>query len=397
MTEQSQRWIDENGFLRIDQNPVSNAGVYPYYWNEANLPQRAAPYRVLRSPSVLAAGADAFNGASIKIEHQFGGNVEGTIPLDVSPDDGVVINPFFDGEGLYLDLIVKTQRGINFVNETTAKRALEGKKPAVSLGYAARYELQNGEYNGQAYDAVMVEIVFGNHLALLSGDGRINDMAYIKDGAAENTPQFDFTILNTNPNHKGDDMPEELAQEQTQPPIDDDSNFVTKQEFQAVTEKLNQVADTLGQVLAKIAEAEGKQAATPAPEAEVTDSDPMDSPANPQMLPTDPEENKVARVEDGAAVIGDWLTAQESVKTTIGICTPTDYPTAKSLYRAACDKVKVIAGSDPKAQFMAYLAGRGNSQPITALTAQVAQVADGKAKGGIPLTRAEMSAQDWSK
>jgi len=402
----TERYIDENGYLRIDHNPVSKTGVYTYYGQEINLPPRAAPYRVLRSPEVLEAAVDLFNGSPIRIEHKFIGNVEGTIPVDSEPADGVMLSPVFDGETLYVDLSIWTQKAINFVDEITEKRALEGKKPALSMGYSARYALQNGEYNGQTYDAVMVSIESGNHLALLAGDGRIDDAAFIKDGAAidADTPDFDFTILNTNPNHKGDDMPEKLAQEQNQPPIDDDSNFVTKQEFQSAMEKIDQVADTLGQVLSKIAEAEGKQAANPdtevAPEADVKDSElinNVDSPDNPQMMPTEPEENKVARVEDHAAIIGEWTSAHDAVKPYIGVCTASAFPTAKSLYRAACDKVKVIAGSDPKAQFMAYLSGRGNTQPITAYATQAANVADGKAKGGIPLTRAEMSANDWSE
>ena len=394
----TERYIDENGYLRIDHNPVSKTGVYIYYGQELNLPPRAAPYRVLRSPEVLAAAVDLFNGSPIRIEHKFIGNVEGTIPVDAEPADGVMLNPVFDGETLYVDLSIWTQKAIAFVDKITEERAIEGKKPALSMGYSARYALQQGEYNGQTYDAVMVSIESGNHLALLAGDSRIDDAAFIKDNAAENLPDFDFTILT---NSKGEKMAEEnlLPPEQTQSPVDDDSNFVTKQEFQAAMEKINQVADTLGQVLSKIAEAEGKQAATPpvAPEAEVKDAEPpmADSPANPQMMQPEPE-NKVARVEDHAAIIGEWTSAHDAVKEFIGVCTPSAFPTAKALYKAACDKVKVIAGSDPKAQFMAYLAGRGNQQPITAYTTQPAKVADGKAKGGIPLTRADMSATDWS-
>jgi len=391
----TERYIDENGYLRIDHNPVSKTGVYTYYGQEINLPPRAAPYRVLRSPEVLAAAVDLFNGSPIRIEHKFIGNVEGTIPVDAEPADGVMLNPVFDGETLFVDLSIWTQKAIAFVDEITEKRAIESKKPALSMGYSARYALQNGEWNGQTYDAVMVSIESGNHLALLAGDGRIDDAAFIKDGAAENAQQFDFTILN---NHKGDDMADDLPQDQeVKAPIDDDSMYATKAELAEVSTGLSEVKDLVNQVLSKIAEAEGKQAATPAPEAEVKDDEPMiDSPANPQMLPTEAE-NKVARVEDGAAMIGEWIGAHDMVKPYLGVCTPSAFKTAESLFKAACEKVGVIAGSNPKAQFMAYLAGRGNAQPITAQTTQAAKVADGAAKGGEPLTRAEMSAKDWSK
>lgn len=386
----TERYIDENGYLRIDHNPVSKTGVYTYYGQEINLPPRAAPYRVLRSPEVLAAAVELFNGSPIRIEHKFIGNVEGTIPVDSEPADGVMLNPIFDGETLYVDLSIWTQKAIAFVDDITQKRAIEGKKPALSMGYSARYALQNGEYNGQAYDAVMVSIESGNHLALLAGDGRIDDAAFIKDNAAEQLPDFDFTILT---NSKGEKMADEnlLPPEQSQPPIDDDSMYATKDD-------LARVEGLVNQILEKIAEAEGKQAATSpvALEAEVKDAEPtmVDSPANP-MMPAKPE-NKIARVEDHAAIIGEWTSAHDAVKEFIGVCTPSALPTAKALYKAACDKVKVIAGSDPKAQFMAYLAGRGNQQPITAYTSQPAKVADGKAKGDIPLTRADMSATDWS-
>jgi len=66
----TERYIDENGYLRIDHNPVSKTGVYTYYGQEINLPPRAAPYRVLRSPEVLAAAVDLFNGSPIRIEHK---------------------------------------------------------------------------------------------------------------------------------------------------------------------------------------------------------------------------------------------------------------------------------------------------------------------------------------
>lgn len=392
----TERYIDENGYLRIDHNPVSKTGVYIYYGQEINLPPRPAPYRVLRSPEVLAAATELFNGASIRIEHKFLGNVEGTVPLDKEPDDGVIINPVFDGETLYTDLIIKTQRGINFINETTAKRALEGKKTAVSMGYSARYALQNGEWNGQTYDAVMVSIESGNHLALLAGDGRIDDAAFIKDNAAENKPDFDFSILT----NKGEEMADEntLPPEQNQPPVDDDSMYATKAE-------LAEVKDLLNQILTKIAEAEGKQTTTPpapAPEVEVKDGEPpmIDSPANPQNIPAaEPEEKqKPVMVEDHAAIATDWLEARENVKPILGVIDFKNYKSVKEIYLDACKKLPgVIAGFNPKEQVIAYLRGLGNQQPIQAYTTQAAKVADGKAKGGIPLTRAEMSATDWSE
>ena len=391
----TERYIDDNGYLRINHNPVSKAGVYTYYGQEINLPPRAAPYRVLRSPEVLAQAAELFDGSPIRIEHKFIGNVEGTIPVDAEPADGVMLNPVFDGETLFVDLSIWTQKAIAFVDDITEKRALEEKKPALSMGYSARYALQNGEWNGQTYDAVMVSIETGNHLALLAGDGRIDDAAFIKDNAAEQTPDFDFKILT----NKGEKMAEvePTPPVQTQPPIDDDSNFVTKQEFQALS-------DLVQQILSKIAEAEGKQSvaptpASPAPEAEVKDANPMDNAEpvpNAQMLPAD--ENKAARVEDHAMIISEWTNAHDMVKSFIGICTPKAFPTVDALFKAACDKLGVIAGSDPKAQFMAYLAGRNNAQPIIDYTTPAAKVADGAAKNeSIALTRAEMSAKDWSK
>ena len=51
-----------------------------------------------------------------------------------------------------------------------------------------------------------------------------------------------------------------------------------------------------------------------------------------------------------------------------------------------------------KAQFMAYLAGRGNQKPIEAYTTQAAKVADSAAKNPTTaVSRADMSAKDWSK
>jgi len=394
----TERYIDENGYLRIDHNPVSKTGVYIYYGQEINLPPRAAPYRVLRSPEVLAAAVDLFNGSPIRIEHKFIGNVEGTIPVDAEPADGVMLNPVFDGETLYVDLSIWTQKAIAFVDEITEKRAIEGKKPALSMGYSARYALKNGEWNGQAYDAVMVSIESGNHLALLAGDGRIDDAAFIKDNAAEQTPDFDFKILT----NKGEKMAEvePTPPVETRPPVDDDSNFVTKQEFQTAMEKINQVADTLGQVLTKIAEAEGKAAAPPpvaAPEAEIKDAEPpmIDSPANP-MLPAEPE-NKVARVEDHAAIAAEWMEAREIVAPILGIIDFKNYKTINDIFLDCCKKLPgVIAGINPKEQVAAYLRGLSNTKQIPAYTTQPAKVADGAAKKEIPLTRADMSATDWS-
>ena len=395
----TERYLDENGYLRIDRNPVSKAGIYLYYGQEINLPERAAPYRVLRSPEVLAAAVNLFNGASIRIEHKFLGNVEGTIPLDKEPDDGVMINPVFDNETLYTDLIVKTQRGINFINETTVRRALEGKKPAVSMGYSARYAIQQGEWNGQAFDAVMVSIESGNHLALLAGDGRIDDAAFIKDNAAEQSPNFDFKILTK----RGDDMADKPL-----PQIMPDNDEAAEARIQALEERLEHLSEehgqmmgTLQQILTKIAEAEGKATSAPAtaPETEIKDENPENFPIeNEAMNPIDESENKAAKVEDHAAMIAEWTGAHEIVKPYLGVCTPHAFPTAKELFKAACDKVKVIAGTDPKAQFMAYLAGKTNQQPITSYGLPSVKVADGKAKSGeIPLTRAELSAADWSE
>lgn len=155
--------IDQNGFITVDANPISRAGIFPYLGK--SIDRMAEPekiYNVYR-PASEVNNSDTLN--SMKLlplidEHVMVGiKKAGMMPAEEKGIQGSTgENVFFKDGVLYATLKIFSQ--------TLADMIKMGKK-ALSLGYHCKFIKQSGIFNGQTYDYIQTQIR-GNHLALVN-------------------------------------------------------------------------------------------------------------------------------------------------------------------------------------------------------------------------------------
>jgi len=159
----SSRWFDRDGRLHCVAN-ISRAQVAEYLGRE--IPDAAryglspdATYRLFRDPAELAKAAPSFDLLPLLAEHH-----------EVSADDprpdlivGASGNDSeFDSPFLRTSLVIWRQDAIDDI--------MSGARREISIGYRFDLDPQPGTYQGQPYDARMVNIG-GSHIALVP-DGR---------------------------------------------------------------------------------------------------------------------------------------------------------------------------------------------------------------------------------
>lgn len=165
--------VNENGFWRIENNPISQVGVFPYLGK--NISDQLEPnkiYFVYRPASELFAPEtlESFNSTPLPLvdEHEMLG--DGATPAENKGIHGVISNVRQDGKLLVGD--------ISIYSETMKDEINRGKKD-LSMGYYCEYDLQEGEYDGQHYDAVQRNLR-GNHVALVD-QGRCGHSVRVYD------------------------------------------------------------------------------------------------------------------------------------------------------------------------------------------------------------------------
>ncbi len=163
--------IDDNGFWLIKDNPISKAGVYPYLGKHIN--QELEPdkvYNVLRPIEELSNNEtiESFNAVPLINEHEMIG--EDFTPYDKRQAGGIIFNPKIDNGVMYAD--------IKIFSEDLKDEINSGKKE-LSLGYRCNYEISNGVWEGQQYDAIQRSIK-GNHIALVD-NGRMGKNVRVYD------------------------------------------------------------------------------------------------------------------------------------------------------------------------------------------------------------------------
>lgn len=155
------RKMDDNGYISIEDNPISRSGVFQYLGASIGAPNPEAIYNVYRPAEELA---DPECIASFKLipivdDHTFlGPSEEGLTPAEKKGVHGTVGETvaFRDGV-LYANLKI--------FSEGLADLIQDGKKD-LSLGYRCDYEQVAGIFAGQAYQYVQRNLR-GNHLALV--------------------------------------------------------------------------------------------------------------------------------------------------------------------------------------------------------------------------------------
>jgi hypothetical protein len=167
----SVRRIDEDGHLHVSSSVISAAAVNPY--NGSEIPDYEAlgldanrVYQLFRDPAELEKAAPSFANKPLLIVHK---------PQTADAHDhelvvGSVANPVWDSPNLKAELVVWDKAAIDAI-ESGAQRDL-------SCGYRYRCVVEAGTYQGQRYDAKMVDLV-GNHVAIVES-GRVRG-AFVGD------------------------------------------------------------------------------------------------------------------------------------------------------------------------------------------------------------------------
>lgn len=173
-TAQDKKEIDINGYWTIKDNPITKVGVFPYLGRQIS-PELEPDkiYQVLRPEEELTAPETLKSLEHIPIvnEHTMIGNgftppeqkgIEGVTGSNVQTPLPLVTN----------DLIIYSEK---FKNE------VESGKRELSAGYRCRYELKEGEFEGQHYDAIQRDIIY-NHIALVD-EGRMGSECRVMDSS----------------------------------------------------------------------------------------------------------------------------------------------------------------------------------------------------------------------
>jgi len=157
----TQRKIDENGFITIENNPISRSGVFPYLGRSIGADEPDKIYYVYRPPEELA-DPECINSFKLKPlvdDHDMlGASENGLLPPEKKGVHGVIGETIeFRENVLYATITIFSEALANLIKQ--------GKKD-LSLGYRCLYEKSTGTFAGQTYDYVQRSLR-GNHLALV--------------------------------------------------------------------------------------------------------------------------------------------------------------------------------------------------------------------------------------
>lgn len=161
----SARVSDINGFITIEGNPISKAGVFEYSGAQIGHPDANRIFKVYRPAEELAHPEciESFRLLPFINEHtMLGSEDDGLTPPERKGVEGMI------GESVYFD--APYLRGNLRIVSESLKNAIGGGKIELSPGYRCKYTMQQGVFEGEKYDAIQTNIR-GNHLALV-GEGR---------------------------------------------------------------------------------------------------------------------------------------------------------------------------------------------------------------------------------
>lgn len=174
-TFDSQRSIDNNGYMHVAVSNLTKEQVVPYLgstipgYKELGLdPDKI--YQIYRPGDEIKKAADSFNGLPLMLDHW---------DMDASniPKDKVVGSLGTDSrwEAPYL-------KNSLIVTDSNAIKAIEdGSYSELSASYACDIDMTGGIFDGKAYDGVMRNIK-GNHVALVP-EGRAGHDVKVADSA----------------------------------------------------------------------------------------------------------------------------------------------------------------------------------------------------------------------
>ena len=209
----SAREVDVNGYITIKDNPISKVGVFQYSGAQIGTPEQIEQgiidpdkiYNVFRSAEELSAPEciESFKLVPWTNEHaMLGPSNEGLTPAEQKGVSGVTGEEvYFDPEDGYL------KSNLRVFSESMANLIQQNAKKELSMGYRCVYDLIQGEYNGEKYDAVQRKLR-GNHLALVESGRAGPDVAVldhftftldeneIKKMSEEKKPSLEEAVVN---------------------------------------------------------------------------------------------------------------------------------------------------------------------------------------------------------
>jgi hypothetical protein len=162
---------DYNGYITVTDRPISKVGVFPYLGKSIGAPNPDRVYKVLRPLKELSnkETIESFKLVPLIDEHEMLGS-EAT-PAEKKGVQGTLgENVYFKDNTLFGNLKVFSE---------SLKNLIEGGKKELSLGYKCKYIFEEGEFNGEKYDAIQTEIR-GNHIALVE-EGRMGKEVSVID------------------------------------------------------------------------------------------------------------------------------------------------------------------------------------------------------------------------
>lgn len=164
---ESKRTSDINGWVEIKGNPISKVGVFPYSGAQVGKPFKPddivmvyRPEEELMDPECI----ESFKLVPWINDHEMlGSEDQGMTPAEQKGIDGVI------GEDVYYEAPY-LKGNLKIFSEKMADEINVNEKKDLSIGYRCLYDVSQGTYNGQNYQAIQRKIR-GNHLALVD-EGR---------------------------------------------------------------------------------------------------------------------------------------------------------------------------------------------------------------------------------
>ena len=201
-TAQDKKIVDVNDFWLIPDNPMTKIGVFPYLGRQISPelePDRI--YQVLRPKEELTRPETLESLKLIPLinDHTMLGTAPGMTPADDVGVEGTTgTNVKTSGRLITNDLKCYTEN---------IKDLISSGKKDLSMGYRCRYELSEGEFEGQHYDAIQRDIIF-NHIALVD-EGRMGSDVRVMDS-------FTFDSIKELTQNKENKMADENKETQAQ-------------------------------------------------------------------------------------------------------------------------------------------------------------------------------------
>lgn len=174
MQAQDKKEIDHNDFWYIKDNPLSKVGVFPYLGRQISAdldPDKI--YNVLRPEEELnnEETLNSFRLVPIVDDHTMLGTKPGMQPAEEKGVHGVIGDDVYFKDGvIYGDLKIFSE---------SLKDEIEKGKKELSMGYFCDYELADGKYNDEPYQAIQRNLRI-NHVALVD-EGRMGADVRVMD------------------------------------------------------------------------------------------------------------------------------------------------------------------------------------------------------------------------